>query len=95
MPTLKGKSIVSMGLGSRQQYTLGTTSSTVTISTPGDRIMVRYSESGVNCGNYGDAIIELGEDRASISGKVACIAPGVHPRDRENAAISGWFDLDK
>jgi hypothetical protein len=94
MPRLEGKPVVSMGMGSNRQYTMGTSDATVSISTPGDRIMIKFNESGVNCGNYGDVTLEIGDDRAVLSGEVGCLAPGAHPKDRESATITGWFDLD-
>ena len=57
--------------------------------------MIKFKDSKVNCGNYGDAVLEFGDDHAVLSGEVGCLGPGVHPSKRDTAAINGWFSLDK
>ena len=95
MPEIEGSVVVSMGFGSNMNYTLGTSEATVSISMPGERLVIKYTEAGFICQNYGEATFEFGNDRATIYGKVGCRTNDAHPGEREDAAIEGWFDLDK
>ncbi len=62
---------------------------------PGESLVIRYTEAGFICQNYGEAAFEFGNDQATISGKVGCRTDDAHPSERKDAAIEGWFDLDK
>lgn len=95
MPKIEGSVVVSLGFGANMKYTLGTSESTVNISMPGESLVIRYTEAGFICQNYGEATFEFGNDQATISGKVGCRTDDAHPSERKDTAIKGWFDLDK
>lgn len=94
MPKLEGSPVVSLGFGPNMKYSFATSEASVSVGMPGERLTIRYLESGHTCQNFGDTHIEFGESRAEISGKVGCRAKEAPMGDREDVPIKGWFDLD-
>lgn len=95
MPRIEGSSVVSLGFGSNMKYSFATSEASVSVAMPGERLTIRYLNSGHTCQNFGDTHIEFGESRAEISGQVGCRAKEAQMGDREDVPINGWFDLDK
>lgn len=95
MPKIEGRSVVSLGIGSNMKYSFATSEASVSVAMPGERLTIKYLKGGQTCQNFGDTHIEFGESRAEISGKVGCRSNEAQTGDREDVAITGWFELDK
>lgn len=97
MPLLEGDIVVKTGFGTHMNYGLASPEATIQISRRGDTapvgITIKYTESGMICMNYGDAVVNMENSTATVSGKVGCRAQDAHPRERNDKPIEARFEL--
>ena len=94
MPNIQGGSVVSLGFGSNMKYSFATTEASISVAMPGEKLTIRYMETGETCQNFGDARIEFSDSKAEISGTVGCRSKDSPAGEREDVPIQGWFKLD-
>lgn len=99
LPEIEGKVITRMGFGNNINYQMGSSDATIQVSMRGSpertSMMFKFNDAGINCVKNQETVLEFGEDRAMVSGKVGCRSVDASPGDRtwDIVGIEGWFDL--
>lgn len=100
LPKIEGSAIVRMGMGNKVNYTMGSSDVTIQVSMRGsaDRTSMNFKfvEAGIYCVKNRETVLDLGDDRAVVSGKVGCRSADANPSDHnwDSTSIDGWFDLN-
>lgn len=97
LPEKSGRIITAVTMGANGRYSLGRSGFTASISLmeddPNSEMMFTFSDDNARCFNQGDASVTIDGERGVLSGQVQCM-----PRDggeKRDAAIEGWFELQK
>jgi hypothetical protein len=98
LPVLSGRTITAATMGGNGRYSLGRSGFTSSVSIlqdePSSDMMFNFNEENTRCFNKGNARVTIDGDKAVLSGEVECM-PISGDKQRQSAAIQGWFELKK